>query len=112
VASALRKVARATPSSSASLRSGKGDRLPQLRAELQQKLDRKPSDAELAAELKVEASDVPVLDAARVRGYPDGGFKIYDISDKTSPRLIHYQKTHGFGVHRFDVDERYAYIST
>ena len=94
------------------MRSGKGDRLPQLRAELQQKLGRRPSDAELAAELKVEASDIPVLDAARTRGYRDGGFKIYDIGDKTSPRLIHYQKTHGFGVHRFDVDERYAYIST
>ena len=42
----------------------------------------------------------------------DGGFKIYDISDKARPREIAYQKTYGFGVHRFDVDARYAYIST
>jgi len=90
----------------------KGDRLPQLRADLQGKLERRPSDAELAAELKVEEHDIPTLDAARERGYHDGGFRIYDIADRTSPRLIHYEKTFGFGVHRFDVDQRYAYIST
>jgi hypothetical protein len=90
----------------------KGDRLPQLRADLQAKLGRRPSDAELAAELKVEEHDIPTLDAARERGYHDGGFRIYDIADRTSPRLIHYEKTFGFGVHRFDVDQRYAYIST
>jgi hypothetical protein len=25
---------------------------------------------------------------------------------------MHYERTHGFGVHRFDMDERFAYIST
>jgi hypothetical protein len=44
--------------------------------------------------------------------YDDGGFRVYDISDKTTPRLIHFEKTFGKGVHRFDVDETYAYIST
>jgi len=44
--------------------------------------------------------------------YPDGGFRIYDISDKTQPRLITFLKTHARGVHRFDLDENYAYIST
>jgi hypothetical protein len=90
----------------------KGERLPQLRADLQGKLGRRPSDAELAAELKVEEDEIPTLDAARERGYHDGGFRIYDIADRTSPRLIHHEKTFGFGVHRFDVDQRYAYIST
>ena len=90
----------------------KGDRLPQLRADLQGKLERRPSDAELAAELKVEEHDIPTLDAARERGYHHGGFRIYDIADRTGPRLIHYEKTFGFGVHRFDVDQHYAYIST
>jgi hypothetical protein len=90
----------------------KGDRLPHLRADLQAKLGRPPSDAELAAELKVGKNDIPALDAARERGYRDGGFRIYDIADKARPRLIHHQKTYGFGVHRFDVDQRYAYIST
>jgi hypothetical protein len=90
----------------------KGDRLPTLRADLQGKLGRQPSDAELAAELNVGEDDIPALDAARERGYHDGGFRIYDIADRSRPRLIHHQKTYGFGVHRFDVDQRYAYIST
>ena len=44
--------------------------------------------------------------------YPDGGFRIYDISDKMQPKLISFVKTHARGVHRFDLDENYAYIST
>ena len=44
--------------------------------------------------------------------YPEGGFRIYDIKDKTNPKLITFHKTHGKGVHRFDLDENYAYIST
>lgn len=44
--------------------------------------------------------------------YPDGGFRIYDIKDKTNPKLITFVKTHARGVHRFDMDENYAYIST
>jgi hypothetical protein len=44
--------------------------------------------------------------------YPDGGFRIYDVKDKTNPKLITFVKTHGRGVHRFDLDESYAYIST
>ena len=41
-----------------------------------------------------------------------GGFHIYDVKDKTNPKLITFVKTHGKGVHRFDVDENYAYMST
>jgi hypothetical protein len=44
--------------------------------------------------------------------YPDGGFRIYDIKDKTAPRLLTFVKTHARGVHRFDIDENFAYIST
>jgi hypothetical protein len=44
--------------------------------------------------------------------YPDGGFRIYDIKDKTAPKLLSFVKTHARGVHRFDLDESYAYIST
>ena len=44
--------------------------------------------------------------------YPDGGFRIYDIRNKTAPRLLSFLKTHARGVHRFDVDEKFAYIST
>jgi len=49
---------------------------------------------------------------ARRDEYPDGGFRIYDVKDRTSPKLVSFVKTHGKGVHRFAVDENYAYIST
>ncbi|MDC0033098.1 RNA polymerase subunit sigma-70 [Alphaproteobacteria bacterium] len=45
-------------------------------------------------------------------GFDEGGFKLYDISDRTNPKLINFHKTFGKGVHRFDMDENYAYIST
>jgi hypothetical protein len=48
----------------------------------------------------------------RVSEYPDGGFRIYNVKDKTNPKLVSFVKTHGKGVHRFDLDENYAYIST
>jgi len=89
-----------------------GDKLPGIRSELQVELGRPPTDAEVADKAGVKESLIPELDAARERGYSDGGFKVYDISDKTNPKLISYTKTFGFGVHRFDVDENYAYIST
>jgi hypothetical protein len=44
--------------------------------------------------------------------YPMGGFHIFDVKDKTNPKLITFVKTHGKGVHRFDVDETYCYMST
>jgi len=44
--------------------------------------------------------------------YGEGGFKIYDISNRAKPKLVTHHRTHGRGVHRFDMDERYAYIST
>jgi hypothetical protein len=44
--------------------------------------------------------------------YEGGGFRIYDVSDRTKPKPIAFQRTFGRGVHRFDMDERYAYIST
>ena len=83
----------------------KGERIAGLRA---QGLD----DAAIAAELGVDLSDIPVLEEALARGYHSGGFRVWDISDKTAPRLLSYVKTHGFGVHRFDMDKNYAYIST
>ncbi|HZQ73602.1 MAG TPA: hypothetical protein VFB08_11850 [Burkholderiales bacterium] len=50
--------------------------------------------------------------AGEANGYAEGGFKVYDVSDRAKPRLITHHRTHGRGVHRFDMDERYAYIST
>ena len=83
----------------------KGEKIAGLRAE---GLD----DAGVAAALKVDVTEIPVLEAALERGYDGGGFRVWDISDKTTPKLLSYVKTHGFGVHRFDMDENYAYIST
>ena len=90
----------------------RGARLPQAEASLAATLSRPPTDAELAAELKVKATDIAMLREGNRRGYGDGGFRIYDIADKRRPRLLTHHKTHGFGVHRFDMDANYAYIST
>ena len=70
------------------------------------------SNGQIAAALKVEPSDIAILEEGLARGYDGGGFRIWDISRKTAPKLLSYVKTHGFGVHRFDMDARYAYIST
>ena len=83
----------------------KGDKIAGLR---EKGLD----DAAIAAELKVKVSEIAVLEEALERGYHSGGFRVWDISDKTAPKQLAYVKTHGFGVHRFDMDENYAYIST
>lgn len=41
----------------------------------------------------------------------DGGLAIYDVSRPQQPKLITKWETAGGGVHRFDFDGRYAYIS-
>ena len=62
--------------------------------------------------------DIMVVNSERepgkgnLREYPEGGFRIYDVKDRTNPKLITFHKTHGKGVHRFDMDENYAYLST
>jgi hypothetical protein len=40
-----------------------------------------------------------------------GGLAIYDVSRPSEPKLISKWKTAGRGVHRYDFDGRYAYIS-
>ncbi len=40
-----------------------------------------------------------------------GGLGIYDVSNPAQPREIAKWRTHGKGVHRYDFDGRYAYIS-
>src|SRR5262245_20521474 len=40
-----------------------------------------------------------------------GGLGIYDVADPAKPRLITKWRTAGKGVHRYDFDGRYAYIS-
>ena len=50
--------------------------------------------------------------SATQSSYGEGGFKLFDVSNRSAPRLINHFKTYGRGVHRFDMDERHAYIST
>jgi len=40
-----------------------------------------------------------------------GGLGIYDVSNPANPQPIGKWRTHGRGVHRYDFDGRYAYIS-
>jgi len=85
--------------------------LPRLRARLRESRKREPSHAELAEKLGIKESDIHGRGAER-NPYALGGFRIYDVSDRTKPKLLAFQKTGGIGVHRFDMDENYAYIST
>ncbi len=90
----------------------KSEELETARKNLADVLKRAPTNKEIADELGVDEARIPELDDFLGRGYVDGGFRIYDISDRSAPKLLSDTKTFGFGVHRFDVDENYAYIST
>jgi hypothetical protein len=90
----------------------RAEQLPGARRELREKFGREPSRTELAQKLSVTEADLVEIEAAEKQPYRDGGFRIYDIVDQSKPKLIHHQLTGGIGVHRFDMDERYAYIST
>lgn len=90
----------------------RAEQMPGVRRELHEKLDREPSRAELAQKLNVSEADIVEIEAAEKQPYRNGGFRIYDVSNPSKPKKIHHQLTSGIGVHRFDMDERYAYIST
>jgi hypothetical protein len=90
----------------------KGEMLAGAAANLEQALGRPASDAELAEAIGVKASELADLREGHARGYPDGGFRVWDIKDKANPKLLSYVRTGGIGVHRFDMDGNYAYIST
>ena len=90
----------------------RADELPGVKLRLLKELGREATHAELAFALNVREQDIPIVEAAQKKLYQNGGFKIYDITDKSNPKLITHQKTGGAGVHRFDVDNNYAYIST
>jgi hypothetical protein len=90
----------------------RAEQLPAARRALAEALKREPTRKEIAAKMSVSENDLALLEAFEQRGYDNGGFKIYDVSDPARPKLICYHKTGGIGVHRFDMDERHAYIST
>jgi hypothetical protein len=90
----------------------RAEQMPGVRRALRESLGREPTRAELAQRLNITEANVVEVEAAEKQPYRSGGFRIYDIADRTKPKLIHHQLTGGNGVHRFDMDERYAYIST
>jgi hypothetical protein len=90
----------------------RAEQLPAARRALTEALKREPTRKEIAAKMSVTEDDLAMVEAFEQRGYHNGGFKIYDVSKPAQPKLICYQKTGGIGVHRFDMDERHAYIST
>jgi len=90
----------------------RAEQMPGVRRELGAALGREPTRAELAQRLNITEADVVAIEAAEKQPYPNGGFRIYNVADPARPKLIHHQLTGGIGVHRFDMDERYAYIST
>lgn len=90
----------------------RGERLPAVTEQLTAALGRMPHDAEIAAELGLAEGKLADVRRFLADGYHDGGFRVWDISDPANPELLSYVRTHGFGVHRFDMDENYAYIST
>jgi hypothetical protein len=90
----------------------RADELPRVRRELADALGREPTHAELARKMSVTEDAVRKIEEEARRGYHNGGFKIYDVSKPAYPKEIVHQRTGGIGVHRFDMDERHAYIST
>ena len=90
----------------------KSEQIASGRTALLQSLGREPTHAELAAMFSLKESDIPALEEAERNPYDQGGFRIYDIKDKTKPKLLSFTKTGGKGVHRFDMDANYVYIST
>jgi hypothetical protein len=90
----------------------KGEIMATARTEMRKMLGREPTNAELAARYALKESDIAMVEAGEATPYDQGGFRIYDVRDKTKPKLLSFTKTGGKGVHRFDMDANYAYIST
>ncbi|MEK9910610.1 MAG: sigma-70 domain-containing protein, partial [Candidatus Puniceispirillum sp.] len=82
----------------------RGEQLPEVTKKLGTALGRAPSDAEIAAELGLPEAKLPDVRQFLENGYSDGGFRVWDIADPSAPELLAYVRTHGFGVHRFDMD--------
>src|SRR5262249_57789830 len=85
-------------------RGRRAERLPAARRALTEALKREPTREEIAAKMSVSENDLALLEAFEQRGYDNGGFKIYDVSEPTRPNLICYHKTGGIGGPPFGLD--------
>lgn len=90
----------------------RAEQLPAVRRTLTEELRREPTRSEIARRLNITEADLATVEAAEKQPYRNGGFRLYDVSKPQAPRLIHHHLTGGIGVHRFDMDDRFAYIST
>ncbi len=90
----------------------KSDKLQEVQTRLSLEKGGAPDDGEIAAALGVKPQEVVLLRGECSYPYDQGGFHIYDISHPARPREISFQPTGGMGVHGFDFDGRYAYVST
>jgi hypothetical protein len=90
----------------------RAEQLPGVRQALRERLKREPVMAEIAEQMSLSEVDVRTAEDVEKRGYDKGGFRIYDVSNPAQPKLLCHHVTGGRGVHRFDMDENYAYIST
>src|SRR3569833_3113402 len=90
----------------------RAEQLPSVRREIAEAQGRPPTRAEIADRLRITEADLIEVETAEKQPYRYGGFRLYDVSNPAQQRLIHHQLTGGIGVHRFDMDANYAYIST
>ena len=77
----------------------RAEQMPGVRREFHEALGRQPTRAELATQLNVTEAAIVEIEAAEKQPYRNGGFRIYDISAPSKPKLIHHQLTGGIGVH-------------
>jgi hypothetical protein len=64
---------------------------------------------------RVNGNNILVINHERYRDRPGPfrpGIQLFDVSVPARPREIAFVETGGVGVHRYDLDDRYAYIST
>jgi hypothetical protein len=83
-----------------------------LSQRLKAELGREPTAQEIATAGGYDPAIVPDLLQAGTVDFDMGGFRVWDISDKSKPKMIAHVKTGGDGSHRFDVDDKYLYISS
>src|SRR5438445_2434341 len=75
----------------------RAEQLPAARRALAEALKREPTREEIAAKMSVTENDLAMLEAFEQRGYDNGGFKIYDVSEPARPKPICYHKTGAIG---------------
>ena len=77
----------------------RAEQLPAARRALAEALKREPTREEIAARMSVTEDDLAMLEAFEQRGYDNGGFKIYDVSEPTHTMMTWNGITGGRRIH-------------